>query len=177
MSDPRPRTAITVPLTTEERNFLLHRLGCVSQVIDTILDRPIQPGGKLKPQWERQNLQRAAWQLIDALRQYPSILIVGDLQKALIVEAIEGNKYFVLPNGDPRLSTFAIRKAEALRFKLSNALHRPIRQFSIGLQDSFDAKIPAAGDSADQDRTGSSDRQVQESAGCGDDAHSSAPTR
>jgi hypothetical protein len=129
---PYERYSVTIQFTHSERLFILHRLGAVSQVVEAII-HPVRPL-VMRPQWERQQLVRCAWDLIGVLRQRSTMTIrlPSASRQALLVEAIEGNCYFVRPLGDPRLNLAHIRQAEALRLKLEKALRCKIRRFQIG---------------------------------------------
>jgi hypothetical protein len=126
-------TVTTLPLTDAERMFLLHRLGAVSSVVEAILhpDVPLQ----MRPQWTRQQMVDHAWTLIRVLRAKPYVLLLSRIDRRLLVEAIEGNTYFMRPAGDPRIKLEYIRQAEALRRKMELAVGSRVRRFKIGLGD------------------------------------------
>jgi hypothetical protein len=127
-----PRTAVTVPITEAERTFLLLGLQDVVRTVKAVLHGRAPPGTQLAPQWSRQMLVQHTWKMINTLRHGGRLLLVGAAQQRLLIEAIEGNPYFILDNDDPRLNARAIRLPDELRFKIQRIVKRPVRRFQIG---------------------------------------------
>src|SRR3954466_1074816 len=124
----------TLPVTKSERAFLLRGLHDVNRAVETILHGFAKPGEPFALRWDRKTLVRHALRLIGTLRAGDApLLIIGQIQKRLIIHAIETNPYFVLPQSDPRLCAGAIRQADTLRLKTQALMGCRIQRFPIGL--------------------------------------------
>lgn len=123
---PKP---VPVDLDEVERTFLLVRLADVGAVADAITSRP--PPHAWRFPWDRDRVVHATRRVVGLLRQpveQPILVFTGyGLATMVLIEAIEGNPYFVrMPPGDPRRNGQAIQRAEAVRRKLRAALGVPI---------------------------------------------------
>jgi hypothetical protein len=89
------RTAVTIPLDSAERLFLLARLAGVAGTAEATLHR-VDPLEGLRPAWERHQVVARVAMIVRFLRQPDAthLLIYGAIQTRVMVEAIEGNPYF-----------------------------------------------------------------------------------
>ena len=131
----RPRRGTvqaTVPLTPAERAFLLVRLADMRATTEAILHHPA--GNLHVCPWSRRQILDAVLSWVDILRYTDRpALIGGGVRNAVLVEAIEGNPYFVrMSDGDPRFNAGAIKRADALRLKLIRAIGQHIGPVPLG---------------------------------------------
>jgi len=120
------RSPIPIYLTLTERMFLLHRIANISGVIEAITHHP-DPLLHRSP-WTRGTICAAAVRIKDALRELDHVLVISEPDRRVLIEGIEGNRYFLRP-GMAKLEH--IRIAERLRQKLARELGRRIRQFPL----------------------------------------------
>lgn len=122
---------VIIPLSPAERGFLLYRLADRTASIECVLHAQ-RTGHSVSP-WDRDTVHRHLDRMIDALRRGRDLIAITELDKLLIVQAIEQNGYFAQMHGaDPRLSIDAVKRADALRGRLAAMLARPIGKIPLG---------------------------------------------
>jgi hypothetical protein len=122
---------VVIPLSDPERQFLLYRLCDRTGTTDAVLHNVAL--GLIRSNWERDQVLHRLSEVINALRRGLSVIMVSPIDKALIVEAIQGNPYFAqMRDTDPRLTVSALRQADALRQRVSTALDQPIKRVPLG---------------------------------------------
>jgi hypothetical protein len=123
---------VYIPLTQAQRKFLLFRLQDLTGSTERVLHHP--PHGRIISQWTREQILNHCAGLVRILRSDGEhLLVIGAIQKALIVQAIECNPYFVdMHDSDPRLCSAAIAQADALRLVMQATLHCPIKPVPLG---------------------------------------------
>lgn len=125
---PRP---VVVPLSDPERQFLLYRLCDRTAMTDAVLHKPVP--GQIRTNWTRDQVLHRLAEVIDALRHGRNVIMISPIDKALVIEAIEGNPYFAqMKDHDPRLTVDAVKQADALRARVSTALDRRIERVRLG---------------------------------------------
>jgi hypothetical protein len=125
---PRP---VVVPLSDPERQFLLYRLCDRTATTDAVLHNP--DPGLIRSSWTRDQVLHRLSEIINALRRGHNAIMVSPIDKALVVQAIEGNPYFAQMHlSDPRLTVDALRQANALRERIAAALERRIARVPLG---------------------------------------------
>jgi hypothetical protein len=124
--------AISIPVDPATCRFLLARLKDVSGTTEAIVHRP--PPGQMISPWNRDHVVQRVRGWVQALRDNPRhIFVITPLDRAVIVEAIEGNRYFAdMHDTDPRLTVDAVRQANALRERIATALGQQIRRVPLG---------------------------------------------
>jgi hypothetical protein len=129
--DPRLFKPIYLPLSLTQRRFLLYRLADLTATAEAILHRKAPAGSA--PRWSREQVLGKTAGLVAALRTAPNVFILGDIDKAIVIEGIEGNRYFAqMADDDPRLCAAGIAQADALRLILQTKLKQPIRPVPLG---------------------------------------------
>ena len=122
---------IFLPLSQTQRKFLLYRLADLTATTEAVLHHP--PQGRIISQWSREQILTKVRGLVAVLRSDANVFVLGDMAKAIVVEGIEGNPYFVqMHDTDPRLCSAAIAQADALRLMLQVKLKCSIKPVPVG---------------------------------------------
>lgn len=123
---------VTIPLDGAACRFLLVRLADVTATTEAIIHHP-SPGQMISP-WSRSSVVGHVRRWVDILRALPPhVLVISLIDRAIVVQAIEGNPYFArMADDDPRLTIEAVRAANAVRERFRAALRMPIGRISLG---------------------------------------------
>ncbi|HTB47050.1 MAG TPA: hypothetical protein VK741_25760 [Acetobacteraceae bacterium] len=127
----RTRRPVLLNLDDIERALLLHRLADVAGTAEAILHRPPPPGEHVA-RWQRAQVIARVVSLVAVLRHGRPLLVLSDIDRAVLIEGIEGNRWaLALPAADIPLLRAAAQRADALRLKLSRAIDRPIGRMAL----------------------------------------------
>jgi hypothetical protein len=126
---PRP---ITLAISNAERLFILHRIKDVAGTAEAVVHSPA--ADEYVSPWTRQQAVSRILAMVQALRkEVPVLLVISNLDKAILVNAIEANPYFAdMHDADPRLTVDAVRQANTLRERLARALGVSIKRVPLG---------------------------------------------
>jgi hypothetical protein len=125
-------TAQTLSVSPAECRFLLACIADVSATAEAIVHHP-GPGLHISP-WDRQHVVDKLLVFVEALRRKPpNLFIITQLDRAILIHAIERNPYFALMHdSDPRLTVDAIRQANALRERAQAVLNTRLARIPLG---------------------------------------------
>jgi hypothetical protein len=123
---------ILIQVDPDERSFLLHGLCDVSATHKAIVDHP--PSWLVISMWTDQQVTDRIAKLCRMLREeVMALFLTSPLDKAIIAEAIGGNRYFVqMQAGDPRMNADSVSQIIALRERVQFQLRCAIKQVQVG---------------------------------------------
>jgi hypothetical protein len=122
---------VIIALSPAERAFLLYRLADRAASIETVLYA--QRTGQTVSPWDREMVRDHLHRLIDALRRDKDLIVITELDKLLVAQAIAHNPYFAqMHASDPRLTIDGLKRADVLRRRLIALLDRPIGKVPLG---------------------------------------------
>lgn len=121
------RTAVTLRLTAAERLFLSYRLADAEGIAQVINDRDMQ--GQMRPRWPVERILQKIDLMHGATFLPEPILMIGELDRAIIVEAFEGNRFLIdMAGHDEDFTSHIAACVKGLRRKLEQRLGRKIKQ-------------------------------------------------
>lgn len=114
-----------------ECDFLLHRLRDLTGTAEVIMQHQRDLG--VLRCWEESYIITRMLIITDQLLRRLPVYLYKAVDRAILIEAIEGNRFFAdMADDDPRLNVSAVRLATTLRRQVVGLLREPIGYVKLG---------------------------------------------